>query len=303
LLVIEDSQITDIPGIIIGHSTNEQGETGCTTILCPDGAKAGVDVRGSAPGTMEIEVLKPVRLVPEINGLFFTGGSALGLPAVKGVHNFLKMNDIGYDTRNAKIPIISGAVIYDSGDKGENAIPDTEMAYNSAENAADGQVEEGAIGVGIGATVGNIYGPSKTKRGGVATLSGRTFDGINVGVFLVVNAFGGIYDPWQGRWIVGDDNFDNSLLYQKPEELWKSNTTLIAIATDASLSKEQCIKVAEMAQDGVSRVIYPAHTLFDGDLSVTLSVGDKTGDINGLGHLAAILVSKCILGAVELSNK
>ena len=301
MLINQDSQITDIPGILIGHSTNEEGQSGCTTILCPNGATAGVDVRGSAPGTMEIEVLKPVRLVPEINGLFFTGGSALGLPAVKGVHDFLREKRTGYNTGNAKIPIVPAAVIYDINEN-KDAIPDSKMAYDSAKNASNGQVQEGTIGVGIGATIGNIFGLSKTQKGGVATLAEKTPDGINVGVFLVVNAFGGIYDPWNGEWVVGDGNLDESLLYQKPDDLWQSNTTLIAIATDASLSKEQCIKVAEMAQDGLARVVYPAHTLFDGDLSVTLSVGDKSGEINGIGHLAAELVSKCILRAVELAH-
>ena len=121
-----------------------------------------MDVRGSAPGTMEIEVLKPVRLVPEINGLFLTGGSALGLAAVKGGHDFFSEKETGYNTGNAKIPIVPVAVIYDIGDKGKDAIPDSEMAYESAKNASDDQVPEGAFGIGTGATVGNIYGPGKT---------------------------------------------------------------------------------------------------------------------------------------------
>ncbi|MCF7803512.1 MAG: P1 family peptidase [Candidatus Marinimicrobia bacterium] len=294
--------ITDVTGVIVGHSTNTDDNTGCTVILFEDGAVAGADVRGSATGTVEIEVLKPVRLVPKINGLFFTGGSALGLPAVKGVLDFLRENDIGYETGNARIPIVPGAVIYDISEDKNSAIPTAEMAYEASEAAKSEYTGEGTVGVGTGATVGNMFGPELTRRGGLATLSDTTPDGITVGVLLVANPFGGIFSPWENRWLVGHEKTEESLLYKKPEDLWTSNTTLIAVATDAQLTKEQCIKVSQMAQDGLARVVSPAHSMFDGDLSVTASLGEKQGEINGIGHLAAELTSKCIIRAVELSN-
>jgi L-aminopeptidase/D-esterase-like protein len=302
LQVIENGQITAVPGISVGHSTNEKGKTGCTTILCAEGAVAGADIRGSAPGTVEIEVLKPIRLVPKIDALYFTGGSALGLASFQGVQNYLIHQGIGYDTGNAKIPIVPGAVIYDIGEEDEMAIPDENMAYASAENAMDGHFQEGLVGAGTGATVANMFGPDHMMRGGLASMAARTPDDVTVGVLVVANPFGGIFDRAASQWLAGQDKFDQTLLYQSPEELWQSNTTLVAIATDASLSKEECIKVSEMSQDGFARAIYPAHTMFDGDLSVTLSVGKRQGNINGIGHTAALLVERCILRAVELGN-
>ncbi len=301
LQVIENKQITYVPGILVGHSTDSEGRTGCTTILCTEGAVAGADIRGSAPGTVEIEVLKPVRLVPRIDGLFFTGGSALGLAAFKGVQDYLIEQGIGYDTGNAKIPIIPGAVIYDIGEEEEQAIPDRQMAYDSASAASQGHFQEGSAGAGTGATIANMFGPDHMKNGGLASLAGKTTDGIKVGVLVVVNPFGGVKNT-SDEWLAGHDNFSESLLYRSPEDLWQTNTTLIAVATDAELNKEECIKISEMAQDGLARCIYPAHTMYDGDLSVTLSMGEKKGNINGIGHLAAILVEKCILRAVELGN-
>jgi len=295
-------QITDLPGITVGHSTNTKYQTGCTVLLCENKAVAGVDVRGSAPGTTEIEVLKPVRLVPKIDGIYFTGGSALGLSSVKGVLNYLRENGIGYNTGSANIPIIPGAVIYDIQKDVDEAIPTIEMAYEAAKTATSGAIEEGSVGVGAGATVGNIHGPSETHRGGFATLSSTTSDGILVGVMVVANPFGGILNPWKNQWLVGKASLEKSMLYHRPDDLWESNTTLVAIATDARLTKEQCTKVAQMAQDGVARVINPAHTMFDGDISIAMSVGVKTGELNGIGHLAADLTAQCILRAVELSN-
>lgn len=295
-------QITDLPGIRVGHATDREGRTGCTVILCDGGAVAGADIRGSAPGTVEIEVLKPVRLVPKIDGLFFTGGSALGLPAVKGVQDYLQEQGVGYDTGFRKIPIVPGAVIYDIGPDEEDAIPSAETAYQAAHSATDEPMDEGAVGAGTGATLGNMFGHSATRRGGVATAADETPDGIRVGVLVVANAFGGVYDPEHGRWLVGHENYDRSLLYQNPEQLWSTNTTLVAVGTDAALSKEQCIKVAEMSQDGIARVIRPSHTMFDGDLSVVLSLGSQEGEVNGIGDLAAELTSRAILRSVELSN-
>lgn len=295
-------KITDIPGVKIGHSTNQVAKTGCSVLLFDNGAVAGADVRGSATGTIEVEVLKPVRLVPRINGIFFTGGSALGLPAVKGVLDYLREHDVGYNTGNARVPIVPGAVIYDIGENAESGVPTAEMAYDAASSAGNTEILEGNIGVGAGATLGNIFGPNATRQGGIATLTEKTPDGITVGVFLVANPFGGIYHPWDNRWIVGHESIEDSLLYHHPDDSWQANTTLIAVVTDAGLNKEKCIKISEMAQDGLARVVYPAHSMFDGDISITASVGEKKGEINGIGHLAAQLVAKCILRAVELSN-
>jgi len=295
-------QITSISGVKVGHTTDTRGQTGCTVLLFPKGAVAGADIRGSAPGTIESEVLKPVRLVPRINGLFFTGGSALGLPAVKGVMDFMDEQGYGYDTGPRKIPIVPGAVVYDITPDDDSAVPDSTMAYHAAASAADGEVMEGLVGVGTGTTVGNMFGPAETGKGGVASLSGETPDGVTVGVLVVVNAFGGVFNPWENTWVIGGEAIGKSLLYRRPEDLWRSNTTLVAVATDAQLSKEQCIKVAQMTQDGLARVISPAHTMFDGDLSVALSLGEKSGEVNGIGHLAAQLTARAILRAVELSN-
>jgi len=303
--------ICDVPGVKVGHAQDDAAKTGCTVIMPANGAVGGVDVRGSAPGTREIESLHPVRLVPRLNAVLLTGGSAFGLEASSGVQQFLEEKGVGYDVGVTKIPIVPAAVIFDLREGTHTVRPDKKMGYQAAVAASSEHPAEGRVGAGRGATIGKILGQQYCMKGGVGTGSER-IGAITVGVLVVVNALGDIFDPANGDRIAGatDPSDGKALdtmgfLRRNPLQPFQasSNTTLAVVATDAQLSKEDTIKLAQMAQDGLSRAIKPAHTPYDGDLVFSLSVGDKnSANITALGAVAADLVADCIVRAVRIAN-
>jgi L-aminopeptidase/D-esterase-like protein len=300
--------ITDIPGIAVGHAQDKVVRTGCTVILCPEGAVAGADVRGSAPGTRELEVLKPVRLVQEIQAIALCGGSAFGLDVASGVQRYLREQQKGFDTGIVRVPIVPAAVIFDLGVGDASAFPDASMGYQACLSADTGWVAEGPVGVGCGATVGKVRGPAYAEAGGVGSCSHRFHDGTAIGVLTVVNAFGQVIDPDSGSVMAGvlDDQGTGHL--DAVEVLAETvsygfpggNTTLSVVATDASLTREQAIKVSQMAQNGLGRAIRPAHTLYDGDIVFTLSTGQKPADVTLLGAVACDLVAESVLRGVSM---
>lgn len=302
--------ICDVPGIRVGHAQNERARTGLTVILPERPAIAGVDVRGSAPGSREIESLKPVRLVPEIHALLLTGGSAFGLDASGGVQKYLEERGIGFDVNVAKVPIVPAAVIFDLAVGEASVRPSADMAYLACEHASTSESRCGLVGVGTGATVGKVRGVEHAMHGGVGMASWKK-EGLVVGVLVVVNALGDIVDPASGNIIAGarrdDGGFVNMQEWLKenplsPFKAW-GNTTLAVVATNAAFKKEAITKIAEMAQDGLSRAIRPAHTPFDGDMVFTLSVGDAQADAMAVGAIAAELVAEAIVRAVRVSNR
>jgi L-aminopeptidase/D-esterase-like protein len=304
--------ICDVAGIKVGHAQHDDAKTGCTVIIPEHGAVAGVDVRGSAPGTREIEAIKPVRLVPTIHAILLTGGSAFGLDAAGGVQQFLEERNIGYDVGVAKVPIVPAAVIFDLSEGDPNIRPDKKMGYEAAASATSKPPREGRVGAGRGTTVGKVAGYAYRMKGGIGTASARLGES-TVGALVVVNAFGDIVDPNSGKIIAGardphSGRFLNSEEYLKTHAVAPlfpiaTNTTLAVVATDAHLTKEEAIKVAQMAQDGLSRAIRPAHTPFDGDLVFCLATGDKSGSVLSLGALAAELVAESIVRAVKIANQ
>ncbi len=307
----QQKSICDVAGIKVGHAQHDDAKTGCTVIIPEKGAVAGVDVRGSAPGTREVEALKPVRLVPKIHAILLTGGSAFGLDAAGGVQQFLEERDIGYDVGVAKVPIVPAAVIFDLSEGDPNIRPDKKMGYHAAANANSRPPSEGRVGAGRGATVGKVAGYEYRMKGGIGSSSGGLGEAV-VGALVVVNAFGDIVDANSGKIIAGARD-PNSGQFLNCEEYLKThavapfpiatNTTLAVVATDARLTKEEATKVAQMAQDGLSRTIRPAHTPFDGDLVFCLAMGKKSGSVLSLGALAAQLVAEAILRAVKIANK
>lgn len=308
---MSSGSICDVPSILVGHAQNDDAKTGCTAIIPEHGAVGGIDVRGSAPGTREIETLKPVRLVPQIHALLLTGGSAFGLDASGGVQQFLEERDIGYDVGVTKVPIVPSAVIFDLREGDPKVRPDKEMGYLAASQASDSAPAEGRVGAGRGATVGKILGHENGMKGGIGTCSDKVGE-VTIGALAVVNALGDVVSPTTGGVIAGardreTGTFANCERYLKehpglPFPPGNSNTTLGVIATDAKLNKEDCIKIAEMAQDGLSRAIRPAHTPFDGDLVFCLSVGQKEGSVMTLGSVAANLMTEAIVRAVTIAN-
>jgi len=304
--------ICDVPGIKVGHAQNKKAKTGCTVIIPSDGAVAGVDVRGSAPGTREIELLYPTRLVSKINAILLTGGSAFGLDAAGGVQQFLEEQNIGYETQIAKVPIVPAAVIFDLAVGDSKIRPDKKMGYQAAVNAHNQEISQGSIGAGIGATVGKFTGYENCMKGGIGTASIRLNENIVIGALVVVNSLGNIIDPSTGKTLAGaknpkDGSFINPIDFIKTQLMppfpHMTNTTLGVVATNAALSKEEVTKVAQMANDGIARAINPAHTQYDGDIIFGLSTENKyTIDPLIIGTLAAELIAQAIIYAVRMAN-
>jgi L-aminopeptidase/D-esterase-like protein len=297
--------ITDVPGIAVGHAHDLEGGTGCTVILCgPEGAVASVDIRGAAPGTRETDLLEPENLVERIHAVLFAGGSAFGLDAACGVMRFLEERGIGFDTGLARVPIVPAAVIYDLGVGSPRARPDPQMGYLACQNASRGPVKEGQVGAGAGASVGKLLGHALSSPGGIGTASAKLPNGVTVGVLVVVNAFGDIVDPESGQILAGALKPDRSGWLDTACALLEAaspisfpaaeSTTLVAVATDAALTKAQAKRVAAMSHDGMARAIRPVHTMVDGDLVFVLSTGDLRADVTTIGALAAELTARAI---------
>ncbi|MCX6008740.1 MAG: P1 family peptidase [Chloroflexi bacterium] len=302
--------ITDVPGIQVGHYTDKEAVTGCTVILCETGAVAGVDVRGSAPGTRETDLLRPMNLVEKVHAILLSGGSAFGLDAAGGVMRYLEERDIGYETLVAKVPIVPAAILFDL-DIGSSKIrPGAEEGYKACLAATDKEVVEGCVGAGTGATVGKILGIERATKSGLGTASCKIGGDIIVAALVVVNAIGDVVDPKKGKILAGSRNEENNGFLSTTELLTggthsyrksplPTNTTLGVVATNASLNKEQVNKLAQMAQDGIARAINPSHTMYDGDTIFALSLGDKVGDLTVLGTAAAEVVADAIVRAVQ----
>ncbi len=303
--------ITEVPGIRVGHASDPQGLTGCTVVLPEVRAVAGVDVRGSAPGTREVELLHPVRLVHAVDAVLLTGGSAFGLDAAGGVQQFLEERGRGFDTGVVRVPIVPTAVIFDLAPEQRLLRPDKEMGYQACVAAHDGVCAEGRVGAGTGATVGKVLGLAHAMYGGLGTCAAK-IGGATVGVVVVVNALGNVIDPTTGRTVAGardpaSGEFVDPLavLASSPPALLAAppNTTLAVVATDALCDREQATKIAQMAQDGLARAICPAHTMYDGDIVFVMSVGKVQVEVSAIGALAADLVAQAILRAVRAANR
>ena len=202
--------LTDIPGVLVGHATDRQGMTGCTVILCPDGAVAGCDLRGSASGTVELETMAPGHVTDCVHGIALAGGSAFGLAASCGVRDYLAEQGIGYDTGCAIVPIVPGAILFDLAVGDSRARPDREMGYEAAAAATDGPVEEGSVGAGTGATVGKFFGIGQAMKSGLGSCTvgmGGDWAGVRVSALAVVNAYGDVRDPENGRIVAGTARF------------------------------------------------------------------------------------------------
>ncbi len=300
--------ICDVPGIRVGHAEDLKARTGCTVVLCEEGAVAGVDLRGSAPGTRETELLRPGFLVQRVQGVVLAGGSAFGLDAAGGVQQYLVERDKGYDARGIRVPIVPAAVIFDLATGDPKVKPDKEMGYQACLNASDRETRRGAVGVGAGATVGKILGMEFAMDSGVGMASETLPGEVVVGALVVVNALGDVVNPETGKIVAGarnplDEGFLDTVLFMKRQTfespLPVENTTLVVVATNAKFSKEEINKVAQMAQNGIGRTIRPAHTMYDGDLVFSLSYGEKVSDVNLVGEVAAEVAARAILDAVS----
>jgi L-aminopeptidase/D-esterase-like protein len=307
--------ITDVPGIKVGQVTRTERLTGCTVILVEAGAVAGVDVRGSAPGTIETDLLNPLNLVQQVHAVFLSGGSAFGLDVATGVRKYLYERKIGFETRSAKVPIVPGAILYDLGVGNRPDVwPTADCGYRAAAGATSGPVEEGNVGAGAGATIGKTGGGGAMKGGlGTASISVPAGpDTLIVGAIVAVNSVGDVIDPRSGTLVAGVRTSDGKGLADARRLLRSGvpgaikagqNTTIGVIATNARLTKVQATKVAQMAHDGFARAIYPAHTMGDGDAIFALSAGAiDNSDVSRIGALAADAMAEAIVRAVQAAR-
>jgi L-aminopeptidase/D-esterase-like protein len=315
--------ITDVPGIKVGHATNLEALTGCTVVLCEDGAVGGVDQRGGAPGTRETDALYPMHLVQRAHAVVLAGGSAFGLEAATGVVRYLEERGVGFDTRVAKVPIVPAAILFDLSLGDSKVRPDAAMGYAACQAASDGPVAEGNVGAGTGATVGKILGLGQAMKSGLGTasvhlgsvLSLSKGGGLLVGAIVAVNAFGDVIDPRTGeilagaRALGGGGAFANTLAVMKTlvgkailRFADRGNTVIGVVATNARLNKEEANIVARMAHDGLARAIRPSHTMFDGDTIFALATGKKKADVNTVGAYAAEMMATAIVRAVKAAE-
>ena len=313
--------ITDVRGIEVGHAQDEEALTGCTVIICRKGAVAGVDVRGGAPGTRETDLLDPVNLVEKVHAVVLAGGSAYGLDAASGVMRYLEEKKIGFNTGVAKVPIVPAAILYDLGLGRADVRPDPAMGYRAAVSASADAPAEGNAGVGMGASVGKMFGLTLAMKSGVGTASVDIGGGIIVGALVGVNAWGDVVDPQTNEIIAGlrsgkvgplrvgkKDYFADTLSMMKSPIgrgvlglASRANTVIGIIGTNAKLTKAQATKVARMAQDGIARTIRPAHTMLDGDVIFALSTGARKADVSSVGAFAAEAMAEAILRAVKMA--
>ncbi|SEQ61314.1 P1 family peptidase [Piscibacillus halophilus] len=299
--------ITDVPGVKVGHIEDLNALTGCTVILTEQGAVAGVDVRGAAPGTRETDLLHPVNMVHEVHGICLAGGSAFGLDAASGVMKFLEENEIGLDVVVANVPIVPSAILFDLAVGDSKVRPNADMGYKAAEKAARGIFQQGNVGAGCGATVGKVMGFEHCMKGGLGSTAISLENGLVVGAIVAVNALGDIRDPKTGSILAGAINPETGDLVDSEQFMRTQvesfgrvgqNTTIGVIAVNAKLSKAEATKVSQMAHNAIGRTIYPAHTMFDGDTIFTVATGDRQYSLDLIGSLATQALEKAIIRAV-----
>lgn len=301
--------LTDITGIRVGHAVDSRRPTGVTVVLPDREILAGVDIRGSAPGTRETALLDPVRSVRRIHALVLSGGSAFGLEAASGVVSTLEKRGVGYKTPVARIPIVPSAILFDLALGDASIRPGPELGDQACRAARKGPVTEGNEGVGAGATVGKILGHSHAMKGGLGSASIRTGK-LVVAALVAVNAFGDIIDPETGRILAGVRNsegqgFSDTMSFLRSGVLpaWRSgegeNTTLGIVATNATFDKTALTKIAQMAHDGLARTIRPVHMPVDGDTIFALSTEElPKWDLGVVGSLAAEVTAKAVVRGV-----
>ena len=304
--------ITEIGPVRIGQTENAQAGTGCTVLVCADGMRAGLDVRGGGPASRESQLLNPLMAAQFVHAIVLAGGSAFGLGAAGGVMNCLEERGIGFDVGITKVPLVVQADIFDLTVGDGKVRPDAAMGYEAARKALDApNYRDGNYGAGCGATVGKIAGMDYCMKTGIGSYAVQIGD-LRVGALVVLNALGDIFDWKNGKQIAGLLTEDKTGLrstseymkqsIQAVENKFTGNTTLAAVITNAYFEKPHLCKIAGMAHDGYARSIFPVHTSADGDSIYAVSVGDVRADQDLVGMLAAETVSEAILRAAENSE-
>jgi len=304
--------ITDIPGLRVGHAGDSKLGSGSTVVLFEQPVVASVDVRGGGPGTRETALLDPAQTVEGIDAIVLSGGSAYGLDAASGVQAFLREQGRGFKVREALVPIVPAAILFDllaGGDKNWGRYPPYRDLGYDAVKAAGLDFALGSVGAGLGATTFSL-------KGGIGSASATTRDGLTVGAIVAANAAGSVTigdgphfwaAPFEQSKEFGGRGWPSS--FSAPDLAFRSkgavreNTTLAVVATDANLTKAQCKRLAVMAQSGLSRAIYPVHTPLDGDVVFAAAMGakplpDPVYSLSELGMAAANVIARAIARGV-----
>jgi L-aminopeptidase/D-esterase-like protein len=311
--------LTAVDGLKVGHHTLKERPTGCTVVLAEKGAVAGVDVRGGAPGTRDTDLLNPVASAGRIHGITFAGGSAFGLTAADGVVRYLEERGAGVRFGGHTIPLVPSAILFDLAIGDGKIRPDANCGYTAAKNATADAVAEGNVGAGAGATVGKLAGRERAMKAGIGTAEIRLRDGVVVAALAAVNAVGDIVDPATGKIVAGVRTVDGksladvrTLMLQQPalrpsssgDDEAAFNTTLGVVATNATLTKTQATRVAQIAHGGLARAIVPVHTGRDGDAVFALATGTLPGvvDADLVGWAAAEAIAQAIVRAARAAT-
>ena len=305
-------KITDIEPLMIGQAENKEAATGCTVLICEDGMRAGLDVRGGGPASRESQLLNPLMSAQIVHAIVLSGGSAYGLGTANGVMTYLEEQGIGYDTGYALVPLVAQSDIYDLSVGDPSVRPDPDMGYEAAKKALEApNYQDGNFGAGCGASVGKIAGMDFAMKTGIGSYAVQIGD-LKIGAIVVLNALGDVYDWRTGEQIAGFLTEDKTSLRSTMEQMSSSieakdnkftgNTTLAVVVTNANFNKSQLCKIAGMAHDGYARSINPVHTSADGDSIYAVSVGDVVADQDLVGALGAEVVSEAIVRAVYNSE-
>ena len=295
----------------MGHAARTGRATGCTVVLCPEGAVGGVAQRGGSPGTRETDLLRPENSVQQVHAVLLAGGSAYGLDAASGVMRWLDEQGHGLPVGPARVPIVPAAVLFDLWFGDPRIRPDAATGHAACIAATAQAPEQGSVGAGLGASVGKRLGIARAMKGGLGT-SSIVHDGFTVGALVAVNAVGNVLGE-DGRVIAGVRGTDGRSLAAAEAALFGADavgpgiaTTIGVVATDASLSKAQASQLASLAHHGVARAVSPISPN-DGDTFFALATGRQgwgpgQGDLTLLGALAAEAVARAIRNAVRAAS-
>lgn len=300
---MKEITIENIEGFRIGNAQNKEGGSGCTVIICDEGAVGGVDVRGGGPATRETDLLAPVSTCQEVYCVLLSGGSAFGLDSAGGVMKYLEERGTGFDVGEGVVPIVPAACLYDLPAGDFSFRPDGAMGYEACVNSQANKPEKGNYGAGTGATVGKFLGEERAMKGGLGTYAVQIGD-LKVGAVVAVNCLGDVYDADTGQQIAGVLSEDGKTMestrkimwdsVQKPKNVFKGNTTIGCVITNGRLTKDQCCKLASMSHNGYAAAIKPVHTSADGDTIFYLSKGEVEVNADALGDLSAYVMAKAI---------
>jgi L-aminopeptidase/D-esterase-like protein len=312
--------LTDVAGVAVGHATDVALGSGVTAIVFDRPATAAVCVLGGAPGGRDTGLLAPEMTVEAVDAIVLSGGSAFGLDAAGGVQAALREMGRGYAVRDARIPIVPQAIIFDllnGGNKDWGRFsPYRELGYAAAraaggDSAPAADLALGSVGGGTGAT-------TATVKGGLGSASARTDAGHTVGAIAIVNAVG---SP-----LIGSGPWFWAAPYERDAEFgglgWPAridttlrlkggpgidatatSTTIGLVATDATLTKAQAHRLAIMAHDGLARAVLPAHAPMDGDTIFAAAtgyrpLGEAIPELTVLGFAATLVMARAIARGV-----